>query len=76
MSNSKHSKSNDKSSNISRMRDIVRNTKENLTDTELGMEFADPNEREQMSEKNERRKQSIVELKEEIKEELSKNKKG
>lgn len=68
MSNSKN--------NIGRMRDIVRNTKENLTDTELGMEFADPNEREQMSEKNERRKRSIVELKEEIKEELSKNKKG
>ena len=45
-------------------------------DAEISKEFAEPIEREILTEKNERRKQSIEELKEEIKEEVAKTKKG
>lgn len=76
MSNPRHPKPNDKSSNIERIRDIVRNTESNLMDAEISKEFAEPIEREILTEKNERRKQSIEELKEEIKEEVAKTKKG
>lgn len=75
MSNSNHPKRNDKTSNVDRIRYIVRNTEENLSETEMGKEFANPIKREQLEEKNERRKQSIEELKEEIKEEVAKSKK-
>ena len=72
MSNKRHPKPNDKSSNVERIREIVRNTEGNLTEAEISKEFADPIQREVLSEKNERRKQSIEELKEEIKEEIAK----
>ena len=75
MSNSRHPKTNDNSSNIERIRDIVRNTEDNLKEAEFGKEFADPIEREIINEKNKRRRSSIEELKEEIKEEISKTKK-
>ena len=75
MSNSRHPKTNDNSSNIERIRDIVRNTEDNLKEAEFGKDFADPIEREIINEKNKRRRRSIEELKEEIKEEISKIKK-
>ena len=75
MSNSRHPKTNDNSSNIERIRDIVRNTEDNLKEAEFGKEFADPIEREIINGKNKRRRRSIEELKEEIKEEISKTKK-
>lgn len=76
MSNSKHPKPDDSSNNVERIRDIVRNTEENLHEAEISMEFADPMQSEMMREKNERRKQSIEELKEEMKDEISARKKG
>lgn len=76
MSNSRHLKPDDRSINIERMRDIVRNTEENFHEAEISEEFADPIQREMMREKNERRKKSIEELKEEIKDELAISKKG
>ena len=75
MSNSKYPKTNDNSSNIERIRDIVRNTEDNLMEAEFSKEFADPIDREIINEKNKRRKRSIEELKEEMKEEISKDKK-
>ena len=75
MSNSRHPKTNDNSSNIERIRDIVRNTEGNLKEAEFSKEFADSIEREIINEKNKRRRHSIEELKEEIKEEISKMKK-
>ena len=75
MSNSKYPKTNDNSSNIERIRDIVRNTEGNLMEAEFSKEFADPIDREIINEKNKRRKRSIEELKEEMKEEISKDKK-
>lgn len=76
MSNSRDRKPKDMSSNVNRIRDIVRNTEENLNQEEISMEFADPSQYEEMSEKNERRKQSIKELKDEVKDEIAKSKKG
>ncbi|MEK4627115.1 MAG: small acid-soluble spore protein Tlp [Solibacillus sp.] len=71
-----NSKKKDNSSKVDRIREIVRNTEGNLTEAEIGKEFADPILREMLSEKNERRKETIEELKEEIKEEIGKSKKG
>lgn len=76
MSSSRGRKAENRSSNVNRIRDIVRNTEENLNEEEISMEFANPNQYELMSEKNERRKQSIEELKEEVKDEIAKSKKG
>lgn len=73
MPSPKHQKTSD-NKNINRMRDIVRNTENNLQEAEFSKEFADPIDQEWINEKNNRRKNSIEELKEEIKEEISKNK--
>ena len=73
MSKSKHPK---QTSKVDRIREIVKNTEGNFQEAELGKEFADGIQREIISEENERRKQSIDELKEEIKEEIGKSKKG
>lgn len=70
------SKQNDNSSNVNRIRDIIRNTEGNLMDAEFSKDFVDPMQLEIIREKNARRKQSIEELKEEVKEEISKSKKG
>ena len=75
MSKSKYSKMNDNSSNVERIREIVRNTEGNLQEAEFSKDFADPIQRKIIKEKNERRKQSIDELKEELKEEIAKIKK-
>ncbi|MGE5626461.1 MAG: small acid-soluble spore protein Tlp [Actinomycetes bacterium] len=76
MSNSKHPKPDDRSNNVERIRDIVRNTEDNLREAEISMEFADSTQREMMQEKNARRKQSIEALKEEMKDEIAARKKG
>lgn len=76
MSNSSHPKSNDNSSNVDRIRAIIRNTEGNLMEAEFSKEFVDPMQREIIREKNERREQSIEELKEEVKDEITKGKKG
>lgn len=76
MSNSKHPKPDDRSNNVERIRDIIRNTEENLHEAEISMEFSDPMQSEIIQEKNERRKQSIEGLKEEMKDEIEARKKG
>lgn len=68
-------KHHDSKSNIERMRDIVRNTEENLHEAEISLEFTDTLQKVEVEQKNERRKNSIEILKEEIKEEISELKK-
>ena len=75
MSNSKHPKQDDKTSKVDRMREIIKNTDRNLMEAEIGKEFADGLQRSIISEQNERRKQTMEVLKEEIKEEVGKSKK-
>ena len=71
-----NSKSNDKSNNIGKIRNIVQNTEENLANEEISKEFADdPIQLVQIAERNARRKQAIEELKGVIKDEVSKGKK-
>lgn len=76
MPNSKYPKPDDRSNNVERIREIVRNTEDNLHEAEISMEFADPTQRAQISQKNERRKESIEALKEEMKDEMESRKKG
>lgn len=72
---SKHSNPDNRSNNVERIRDIVNNTEDNLREAEISMEFADLEQRQRMKEKNERRKQSIDVLKEEMKDEIEARKK-
>ena len=65
----------DSKTNIERMRNIVRNTEENLHEAEISLEFTDTLQKVEVEQKNERRKNSIEILKEEIKEEISELKK-
>lgn len=71
-----NSNKNDKSGNIGRIREIIRNTEDNLVEAEISEEFIDPFQREIMRERNARRKHSIEELKEELSEEVGKRKSG
>ena len=72
MSKSKHQKQEDHTNKVDKLREIVRNTEENMKETEFSKEFANDRQHAVMSQKNERRKHSIEELKEEIKEEREK----
>lgn len=76
MANSRHRKPDDRSNNVERMRDIVKNTEEKVQEAEISMEFADPLESNRLKEKNKRRKKSIEALKEEMKDEMAARKKG
>ena len=76
MPNSKYPKPDDRSNNVERIREIVRNTEDNLHEAEISMEFADPAQRTEISAKNARREQSIEALKEEMQDEIESRKKG
>ena len=76
MPNSKYPKPDDRSNNVERIREIVRNTEDNLHEAEISMEFADPTQRAEISAKNARREQSIEALKEEMQDEIAAHKKG
>lgn len=76
MVNLRHRKPDDRSNNVERIRDIVKNTEEKVQEVEMSMEFADPLESNRLKEKNKRRKQSIEALKEEMKDEMTARKKG
>ncbi|MGM9943864.1 MAG: small acid-soluble spore protein Tlp [Lysinibacillus sp.] len=76
MPNSKYPKPDDRSNNVERIREIVRNTEDNLHEAEISMEFADQAQRAEISAKNERREQSIEALKEEMQDEIAARKKG
>jgi small acid-soluble spore protein (thioredoxin-like protein) len=60
-----------KKNSLERMREIIRNTEDNLQEAEISKEFADLEQKVELTQKNERRKQSIEVLKEEMKEEIS-----
>ena len=62
----------ERSDNAQKIREIIRNTEENLHEAEISMEFSDSTERQMIQEKNVRRKQSMESLKEEMKDELNK----
>ncbi|WP_445478782.1 small acid-soluble spore protein Tlp [Lysinibacillus irui] len=76
MANSRQRKPDDRSNNVERIQGIIKNTEEKLHEAEISMEFADPMQSKMVKEKNERRKQSIEALKEEMKDEMAARKNG
>jgi len=76
MANTRHRKTDDRTNNVERIRDIVKNTEEKIHEAEMSMEFVDPLQSKLLKEKNKRRKQSIEALNEEMKDEIAARKKG
>jgi len=52
-------KPDDRSNNVERIDQMIKNTKENIQKAEISMEFSSPEEVQKMQEKNKRREQSI-----------------
>ena len=65
-----------RSNNVERLQTMVKNTIKNIHEAEASMEFAGPEEREKIREKNERRRKAIEGLREEIKDEAAARKRG
>ncbi|MFC7687345.1 small acid-soluble spore protein Tlp [Ureibacillus sp. GCM10028918] len=55
--------------NVERLHDMIENTKSKLQEAEISMEFASPEERQQLQNKNARRKQSIEAMESEMQDE-------
>lgn len=60
---------NKKSNNALSVGRMIENTKENIEEAEISMELALPDELENLEEKNSRRRQSITQMEEQIREE-------
>lgn len=59
MENQKRQKNNGKSNNALSLERMIKNAKENMEEAEISMEFAMPEELENLEEKNARRKRSV-----------------
>ncbi|AMX83741.1 small, acid-soluble spore protein Tlp [Geobacillus subterraneus] len=64
-------KPDDRSDNVEKLQDMVQNTIENIEKAEETMQFASPEEREQIREKNRRREEAIAAMRAEIKDEAA-----
>lgn len=62
-------KPDDRSDNVEKLQEMVHNTLENIEKAEESMETASPEQRWQIEAKNERRRESIEAMREEIKDE-------
>lgn len=62
-------KHNSRSDNELSLGKMINNTKENMQDAEISMEFAGPDERENLQEKNAHRRYSIAQMEEKRREE-------
>lgn len=60
---------NKKSNNALSLGRMIENTKENIEEAEISMEFAGPEERDNLEDKNARRRTSIAQMEEQIREE-------
>jgi len=69
MTKNKNVKSDDRSDNIEKLKATIKNTLENLEAAEEIIPFSSPEEKAKIDAKNERRKESILALSEEIKDE-------
>lgn len=61
----------DKSNNALSLDRMIENTEENIREAEISMEFAGPEERENLEEKNERRKHSVDKMKKQLSDEAA-----
>ena len=75
---SKHKQPNpdNRKNNVERLHDMIENTQKKLQETEISLEFASAEERGSIKQKNENRRQSIVAMEKEMKEEMEARKKG
>ncbi|GIN64429.1 small, acid-soluble spore protein Tlp [Robertmurraya siralis] len=66
-----HNKPNpdDRSDNVEKLQDMVHNTIENMEEAEATMDLSNEKDRAQIAAKNERRRESINSMREEIKDE-------
>ncbi|GAA0315081.1 small acid-soluble spore protein Tlp [Bacillus carboniphilus] len=64
-------KPDDRSDNVEKLQSMVQHTIENMEKAEASLEFADGVQREQIQAKNERRRESIAGMREEIKDEAA-----
>ncbi|MBS4217627.1 small acid-soluble spore protein Tlp [Bacillus sp. FJAT-49711] len=64
-------KPDDRSDNVEKLQEMVHNTIENMEEAEATMEFSDSQDQEHIKAKNERRRESIDGMREEIKDEAS-----
>ena len=68
MKNDRHEVFNKKSENAISLEKMIENTKENIKEAEVSMEFAAPEELENLEDKNAHRRTSIAQMEEQIKE--------
>lgn len=69
-------KPDDRSDNVEKLQDMVQNTIENIEKAEETMQFASPEEREQIRDKNRRREEAIAAMRAEIKDEAAARENG
>lgn len=69
-------KPDDRSDNVEKLQEMVFNTIENMEEAEATMEFASDEEKRNIEVKNERRRQSIESMRNEIKDEHSARERG
>lgn len=70
MNNNEHRpKPDDRSDNVEKLQEMVHDTIENIHEAEESLQFADGDHREQVLAKNERRRDAIAGMREEIKDE-------
>lgn len=63
-------KPDNRQNNVERLHDMIENTQSKLKEAEISMEFASPEERQMLQDKNEKRKQSIQAMEEEMQDEI------
>ncbi|MFF5996063.1 spore protein Tlp [Lysinibacillus sp. KU-BSD001] len=73
MENDRHEVFNKKSENALSLGKMIENTKENIKEAEISMEFATPEELENIEKKNSHRRQSIAQMEEQLKRSTKKN---
>lgn len=66
----------DRSDNVEKLQDMVRNTIENIEKAHETMQFSSPEEREKIEAKNKRREEAIAAMREEIKDEAAARENG
>ncbi|MCR2822893.1 small acid-soluble spore protein Tlp [Lederbergia panacisoli] len=69
--NNNKPKPDDRSDNAKKLQEMVHNTIENMEEAEATMDFSDSQDQEHIKEKNERRRESIEGMREEIKDEAA-----
>jgi len=70
------SKPDDRSDNVEKLQDMMKNTKENMEAAEEMMAYVDENERKALKQKNARREESMSGFREEILDEAAARKNG